>query len=283
MTELLEIPLDLQLREANRHIQAHRDKGHKFSEFLSPMFLRRFPTIMENQLSIDWDTILGIYDRTPFFPITLIDMEILDDWAAHPSVWGMEAKRQHSLRVLAMVCYTLPACYKGQVAIVFGVLFVLIPSHQACTRLSDTLSYLKSVKEDCVVLVSTPSKLTYSPQPGGDKPYTLLPISSSPNMDRGPLHSFMATTLSIGSREGCGSEMPMHVKLPPCFRSSKRVRMELLLGPSLLRGPLWKNTHFIECNTSGVMVPGLTGKPLCQELAVNLAGPGGKMEYTSTE
>ena len=31
------------------------------------------------------------------------------------------------------------------------------------------------------------------------------------------------------------------------------------------------------------MVPGLTGKPLCQELTVNLAGPGGKMEYMSTE
>ena len=50
-----------------------------------------------------------------------------------------------------------------------------------------------------------------------------------------------------------------------------------------LRGPLWKNTHFIERNASGVMVPGSTGKPLCQELTVNLAGPGGKMEYTSTE
>ena len=31
------------------------------------------------------------------------------------------------------------------------------------------------------------------------------------------------------------------------------------------------------------MVPGQTGKPLCQELTVNFAGPGGKMEYTSTE
>ena len=41
--------------------------------------------------------------------------------------------------------------------------------------------------------------------------------------------------------------------------------------------------HFIERNTSGVMVLGSTGKPLCQELMVNLAGPEGKMEYTSTE
>ena len=77
--------------------------------------------------------------------------------------------------------------------------------------------------------------------------------------------------------------MPMHVKLPTCFGSSKWVRMELLCEPSLLRGPLWKNTYFIERNASGVMVPAQTGKPLCQELTVNLAGPGGKMEYTPTE
>ena len=75
----------------------------------------------------------------------------------------------------------------------------------------------------------------------------------------------------------------MCIKLPPCFGYSKQVRTELLWEPSLLRGPLWKNTHFIELNVSGVMVPGPTGKPLCQELMVNLAGPGGKMEYTSTE
>ena len=283
MAELLEIPLDLQLQEAHRHIQAHWDKGHKFPEFLSPMFLRRFPAIMENQLSIDWDTISGVYDRMPFFPITLIDTEILDDWAAHPSIWEVEPKRQHSWHVLAMVHYTLPARYKGQVAVVFGASFFLIPSHQARTSLSDALSYLKSAKEDCVVLVSTPLKLMYSPQPWGGKPYTLLPISSNPDVDRGPLHSFVAATLPIASREGCGSEIPMHVKLPPCFRSSKQVRTELLWEPSLLRGPLWKNTHFIERNASGVMIPGQTGKLLCQELTVNLASSGGKMEYTSTE
>ena len=101
---------------------------------------------MENQLSINWDTISVVYNRTPFFPITLIDTEILDDWAAHPSIWEVEPKRQHSRHVLTMVCYTLLARYKGQVAVVFGVLFVLIPSHQACTRLSDALSYLKSPK-----------------------------------------------------------------------------------------------------------------------------------------
>ena len=128
------------------------------------MFLRRFPHSMENQLSIDWDTILGVYDRTPFFPITLIDTEILDDWAAHPSVWEVKPKRQHSQCVLTMVRYTLPAHYKGQVAVVFRSSFVLIPSHQAHTSLSNALSYLKYVKEDCVVLVSMPSKSTYSPQ-----------------------------------------------------------------------------------------------------------------------
>ena len=84
---------------------------------------------MENQLSIDWDAISDVYDRMPFFPITLIDTEILDNWAAHPSVWESEPKRLHSRRVLTMVRYTLPAHYKGQVAVVFGALFVLILSH----------------------------------------------------------------------------------------------------------------------------------------------------------
>ena len=228
MAKLLEIPFKLQLREAHRCIQAHRDKGRKFPEFLSPMFLRRFPAIMENQLSIDWDTISGIYNRMPFFPITLIDMEILDNWAAHPSIWEVEPKRQHSQHALAMVRYTVPAHYKGQVAIVFGASFVLIPSHQVHTSLSNVLSYLKSAKEDCVVLVSTPLKPTYTLNHGGGKPYTLLPISSDPNVDRGPLHSFAAATLPIASREGCGSEMPVCVKLPPCFGSLKQVRTELL-------------------------------------------------------
>ena len=114
MAELLEIPLDLQLREAHRCIQAHWDKERKFPEFLSPMFLRRFPAIMENQLSIDLGYYLGrFYDRTPFFPITLIDTEILDDWATHPSEWEVEPKRQHSRRVLAMVRYTLPVLLQG--------------------------------------------------------------------------------------------------------------------------------------------------------------------------
>ena len=86
---------------------------------------------MDNQISVDWDTITGVYNRTPFFPITLIDMEILDDWSAHPSVWEVTSNLQHSWRVLAMVHYTLLASYKGHPAIVFGASFVLIPAHQA--------------------------------------------------------------------------------------------------------------------------------------------------------
>ena len=135
---------------------------------------------MENELSIDWDTISDVYDRTPFFPITLIDMEILDDWAAHPSVWEVEPKKRHPRRVLAMLRYTLPARYKGQVAVVFGASFVPIPSHQVHTGLSDALSYLKCANEDCVVLVSTLLKPRYSPQPWGANPTLYYPLVVTP-------------------------------------------------------------------------------------------------------
>ena len=53
------------------------------------------------------------------------------------------------------------------------------------------------------------------PSTTGGKPYTLLPISSDPDVDRGPLHLFAATTLPIASREGHGGEMPMCVKCRP--------------------------------------------------------------------
>ena len=96
MAELTEIPLELQLKEANRQIKMHASKGCKFQQFLSPMFLRHFPAIMENQISVDWNTILGVYDRMPTLPITLIDMEILDDWFARPSVWDMSSNLQHT-------------------------------------------------------------------------------------------------------------------------------------------------------------------------------------------
>ena len=153
MAELREIPLELQLKEANRRIKLHQSKGCKFQQFLSPMFLRHFPAIMDNQISVSWDTITGIYDRMPFFPITLIDTEILDDWFMHPSVWEVSPNLQHTQRVLAMTCYTLPSPYKGQPAIMFRASFTFIPACQACTSLCNALTYMKNTKEDCLVLV----------------------------------------------------------------------------------------------------------------------------------
>ena len=120
---------------------------------------------MDNQISVNWDTITGIYNRTPFFPITLIDAEILDGWATHPSVWEVPSDRQHFWHVLALVRYTLLSTYRGQPAIVFGASFVLIPAHEVQTSLNDALSYLKCATKDCIILVSTPTKLTFSHQP----------------------------------------------------------------------------------------------------------------------
>ena len=131
------------------------------------MFLRRFPAIMDNEISVNWDTIMGVYDRMSFFPVTLIDTEILDDWYAHPSVWEVPSKQQHSRHVLAMVCVTLPSGYKGQSAVIFGASFVLIPAHQAQTSLSNALQYLTGIKKDSVILVSMPTRPTFSPQPRG--------------------------------------------------------------------------------------------------------------------
>ena len=79
----------------------HLSKGQKYQWFLSPMFLRPFPAIMGNQITVDWNTISGIYNRTPILPITLIDTEILDDWFAHPSVWDVPSDLQHARCVLA--------------------------------------------------------------------------------------------------------------------------------------------------------------------------------------
>ena len=95
MAELTEIPLELQLKEANRRIKMHLGKGRKFQQFLSLMFLRCFPAIMENHISMDWNTVSGVYDRMPTLPITLIDTEILDNWFAHPSVWDVSPNLQH--------------------------------------------------------------------------------------------------------------------------------------------------------------------------------------------
>ena len=76
--------------------------------------------------------------------------------------------------------------------------------------------------------------------------------------------------------------MPVHVKMPSCFGSSKWPKTERMWEPALQRGPLWKNIHYVEHNLSGELVKGSTGKPLCQELLIHLTGPSGKLEYTPT-
>ena len=217
---------------------------------------------MDNHVSVDWDTITGIFKRMPFLPITLIDMEILDEWFAHPSVWEVVPTLQHSRWVLTMVRYTLLSNYQGQPAIIFGVSFVFIPSHQVRTNLSDALLFLKRATKDCIILVYTPAKLTYSPQPWKGKYLTLLPISGNPDVDRGPLHMFAAAPLPVASREGHGGDMSVYIKMPPCFSSSKHPKKELISEPALLRGPLWKNVSYVECDHNGVIIIGWTGKPL---------------------
>ena len=164
---------------------------------------------------------MGVFDRVPIFPITLIDAEILDYWCTHPSVWEVVHNLQHSQRVLAMVHYTLSSGHKGKPAVVYAVSFVYIPAHQVRTSLSDALTYLGCSKEDCVILVSMPSKPTYSPQPQRGKYFTMLPINGDLDADRGPLSSFAAATLPVASREGHGGDMTVCIKLPPCFGSSK--------------------------------------------------------------
>ena len=161
----------------------HLSKGHKFQQFLLPMFLWHFPAIMENQISVDWNTVSGVYDRMPTLPITLIDTEILDNWFACPSVWDVLSNLQHARRMLALVRYTLLTPYKGQPAIVFGVSFIFIPAYQACTNLHNGLTFLKNAKEDFVVLVAMLAKPTYTPQPRKGRYLTLLPISSNPDID----------------------------------------------------------------------------------------------------
>ena len=176
---------------------------------------------MDNQISVDWNTILGVFDRVPTFPITLIDATILDHWSAHPSVWEVKPNLQHSQRILAMIRYTLPTSHKGNPAVIYGTSFVYIPSHQAQTKLSDALDYLRHSKEDCMVLMSTPMNPTFSPQPSRGKYYTMLPIYGDPDKDRGPLRAFSAATLPVASREG-RADMAMHIKLPPYFSSLKQ-------------------------------------------------------------
>ena len=150
-------------------------------------------------------------------------------------------------------------------------------------NLHDGLTFLKNAKEDSVVLVAMPAKPTYSPQPRKSKYLTLLPISSNPDVDRGPLHAFATAGLPVASKEGHGGDMSVCVKMPSCFGSSKRPKTELMWEPALQQGPLWKNVHYVECNLSSKLVKGSTGKPLCQELLIHLTGPLGKLEYMPTD
>ena len=197
-------------------------------------------------------------------------------------MWDVSCDLQHALCVLALVRHTLPTPYKGQPAIVFGVSFVFVPAYQAHTNLRDGLTFLKGAKEDSVVLVVTPSKPTYSPQPRRGRYLTLLPISGSPDVDRGPLHTFAAAGLPVASKEGRGGDMSVRVKMPSCFGSSKHPKRELMWEPALQRGPLWKNVHYVERNPNGKLVKAATGKPLCQELLIHITGLSGKLEYMPT-
>ena len=129
MVDFSEIPLELQLREVHSRIQGHVGNGCKYPQFLSPMFLRRFPAIMDNQISVDWDTVTGAYDWAPLFPITLIDTEVLDYWCTHPTVWEVACNLQHSQWVLAIVCHTLPEGNRGKPAVVFRASLVYILAH----------------------------------------------------------------------------------------------------------------------------------------------------------
>ena len=193
------------------------------------------------------------------------------------------ANLQHARRVLAIVHYTLLAPYKGQPAIVFGASFVFIPAYQARTNLLDSLMFLKNAKEDSVILVVMPAKPTYAPQPRKGRYLTLLLISGNPDVDRRPLRVFAATGLPMASKEGRGGDMSVRVKMPSCFGSSKWPKTELMWEPALQRGPLWKNVHYVERNSSSKLVKGATGKPLCQELLINLTGPLGKLKYMPTD
>ena len=165
-------------------------------------------------------------------------MKVLDYWCAHPTVWEVARNLQHSQRVLVIVPCTLPEGNKGKPAVVFGASLVYIPGHQAQTNLSDALSYLKHTKGDCVILVSMPMKLTYSPQPRRNRYFTLLPINGDSGVDRGPLSSFAVATLNVASHEGWGDDMAIRIKLP-CFGSSKCTKYELIMKAVLSRGPLW--------------------------------------------
>ena len=104
------------------------------------------------------------------------------------------------------------------------------------------------------MLVSIPIKLTYSPQPRGNRYFTLLPINGDSGVDRGPLSLFAMATLHVASREGQGDDMAIQIKLPPCFGSSKHTKYKLIMEAVLSRGPLWHNVHYMEHKNNGEVI-----------------------------
>ena len=197
-------------------------------------------------------------------------------------MWEVERGQQHSRCVLAMVRYTLVASHKGSPIVVYRASFVYILTHQVRTSLTDALKYLRRSNKDCVILVSMPIKPTFFPQPRRGKYYTMLPINSDLDADQGPLRAFAATTLPMASREERGGDMAVCIKLLPSYGSSKQPKTELIEEPVLSRGPLWKNVHFVECNSSGNIILGKSGQTLCQELIISLSVPGSKIDYNPT-
>ena len=122
----------------------------------------------------------------------------------------------------------------------------------------------------------------YSPQPMRGRYFTMLPINSNPDADHGSLSSFATATLHMAIREGWGDDMAICIKLLPSFCSSKWPKMELIAESVLFRDPLWKNTHYVERSSSGKIIKGWNGPPLCQELEISLCAPGSKLEYMPT-
>ena len=218
----------------------------------------------------------------PIFPITLINTKILDHWCTHPTEWEVARNMQHSRRVLAIVRHTIPEGPKGKPAVVFGALLVYILAHQVQTSLTDAVAYLKCAKGDCVILVLMPNQPTYSPQPQGRWYFTLVPINGDPDVDRGPLNLFAVATPHMTSCEGWGGDIAIQIKLPLCFGSSKRSKLELIKETVLSRGPLWQNVHYVEPRASGKVVMAKNGQPLCQELEISLCSSSGKVSYTPT-
>ena len=70
------------------------------------------------------------------------------------------------------------------------------------------------------------------------------------------------------------------VRLPSCFGSKSRAKMEMLLESVLARGPLWLKANYVERNAKGQVLLSQGGKPICQEIMIVLVTHGKKMQYT---